>query len=80
MDCLVAVVRLEVGKESRMIEINQVEGVIQIKMSRELGKPIYWVAAHLNKRQAVNNPEDIPVSCINGSYFGVFMHKSRGSP
>ena len=36
MICLVAVVGLEVGKESRMIEINQVEGVIQIKISREL--------------------------------------------
>ncbi len=62
-----------------MIEINQVEGVIQIKMSRELGGPVYWVVAHINKRQAVNNPEDIPVSSIN-SYFGAFMHKSRGSP
>lgn len=63
-----------------MIEINQVEEVIQIKMSRELGEPVYWVVAYLNKRKAVNNPEDIPVSSINSSYFGAFMHKSRGSP
>jgi glyoxylase-like metal-dependent hydrolase (beta-lactamase superfamily II) len=31
-----------------MIEVNQFEEIVQIKMSRELGgKPLYWVAAYL---------------------------------
>lgn len=48
MPCHSCRVIVKVGDTGTMIEANQFEEIVQIKMSRELrGKPLYWVAAYL---------------------------------